>query len=76
MGTRTIRRVSTTGVVNTSSGDSLVAHFRPVTAGAGGVSLSGKGSPQKSEGQGTDEISDATEQGHVVMTQLSSEEAG
>ncbi len=75
-GHTTIRRVSATGVVNTSSGDSLVAHFRPVTAGAGGVSLSGKGSPQKSEGLGTDEISDATEQGHVVMTQLPAKKPG
>ena len=30
-----LRKVSATGVVNTGSGDSLVAHFRPVTAGAG-----------------------------------------
>jgi lipopolysaccharide export system protein LptA len=75
-GHTTIRRVSATGVVNTSSGDSLVAHFRPVTAGAGEVNLSGKGSPQKSGGQGADEISDVTEQGHVVMTQLPAKKPG
>jgi lipopolysaccharide export system protein LptA len=72
-GHATIRRVSSTGVVNTSSGDSLVAHFRPVTAGA---SFAGKGAPQKSTGQGADEIADATEQGHVVMTQLPAKKPG
>jgi lipopolysaccharide export system protein LptA len=72
-----LRRVSATGVVNTGSGDSLVAHFRPAAAGAGrGLSGTGKARPAKKDkkdglvGGGADEISDATEQGHVVMTQL------
>jgi lipopolysaccharide export system protein LptA len=50
-GHTSLRRVNAKGVVDSSSGDSLVAYFRPVTAGA-------------------DEILDATEQGHVVMTEL------
>jgi lipopolysaccharide export system protein LptA len=69
-----LRRVSATGVVNTGSGDSLVAHFRPVTAGAGRAS---SGSSQGKQGRkdgliggSADEVSDAVEQGHVVMTQL------
>jgi lipopolysaccharide export system protein LptA len=69
-----LRRVSATGVVNTSSGDSLVAHFRPVTAGAsrglGGASQAQRGKDRGLGGGGADEVSDATEQGHVVMTQL------
>ena len=73
-----LRKVSATGVVNTGSGDSLVAHFRPVTAGAGrglngGSSGASKGQPGKKDGLvggGVDEVSDATEEGHVVMTQL------
>jgi lipopolysaccharide export system protein LptA len=68
-GHTTIRRVSATGVVNTSSGDSLVAHFHPVVAGVGGgASLTGKASQHGSDGG--DAISNATEQGHVVMTQV------
>jgi lipopolysaccharide export system protein LptA len=62
-----LRKVSATGVVNTSSADSLVAHFRPVAAGAT------KGQPAEKKGfggLGGDEVSDATEQGHVVMTEL------
>ncbi|MBB5339660.1 LptA/OstA family protein [Tunturiibacter gelidoferens] len=59
-----MRRVNGKGVVDTSSGDLLVAHFRPVSAGAAsGASATGKG-------QGADEITSAIEQGHVVMTQL------
>jgi lipopolysaccharide export system protein LptA len=71
-----MRRVNATGVVNTSSGDSLVAHFHPVTAVAGrpdGSSVASKGQQGKKDGSGgggTDEVSDATVQGHVVMTQL------
>jgi lipopolysaccharide export system protein LptA len=67
-----LRKVSATGVVNTSSGDSLIAHFRPVASGAGGASGSvSKGQGKKNGlGQQGDEVSDATEQGHVVMTQL------
>jgi lipopolysaccharide export system protein LptA len=57
-----LRKVSGTGVVNTSSGDSLVAKFRPV--GAGG------GSGRQGASSGTDEVANAMEQGHVVMTQM------
>ncbi len=51
-----MRRVSVTGVVNTGSGDSLVAHFRPVAAAAGrGSSKPGaapKGQQAKKDGFG------------------------
>jgi lipopolysaccharide export system protein LptA len=77
-GHTTLRRVSATGVVNTGSGDSLVAHFRPVAGGAGrGSGRSGAGSTSGKQGRkdglgggNADEVSDAVEQGHVVMTQL------
>jgi lipopolysaccharide export system protein LptA len=59
-----MHRVDAKGVVETSSGDSLVAYFRPVIAGAA------RGSDVAGKGQGADEISSATEQGHVVMTEL------
>ncbi|MBB5342662.1 LptA/OstA family protein [Tunturibacter empetritectus] len=59
-----MRRVNGKGVVDTSSGDSLVAHFRPVSAGAA------RGANATGIGQGADEITSATEQGHVVMTEL------
>jgi lipopolysaccharide export system protein LptA len=65
-----LRRVSATGVVNTSSGDSLVAHFRPATSGKGQGGSRGLTEKKGSGGMGVDDISDATEQGHVVMTQL------
>jgi lipopolysaccharide export system protein LptA len=71
-GHATLRKVSATGAVDTSSADSLVAHFRPVVAGAG-RGPQGKGQQRKRDepgGTGGDEVSDATEQGHVVMTQL------
>jgi lipopolysaccharide export system protein LptA len=73
-GHTTIRRVSTTGVVNTSSGDSLVAHFRPVTADAGRGAIAV--SSEKKDDLGTDEISNATEEGHVLMTQLPAKKPG
>ncbi|WP_158943194.1 LptA/OstA family protein [Granulicella sp. S190] len=57
-GHTSMRRVNAKGVVETSSGDSLLAHFRPVTAGV------------THKGQGADEIANATERGHVVMTEL------
>ena len=41
-----MRRVSATGVVNTGSGDSLVAHFRPVAAVAGRASTKPGAAPQ------------------------------
>jgi lipopolysaccharide export system protein LptA len=68
-----LRRVSATGVVNTGSGDSLVAHFRPVTAAGRGLGSSRKGQLGRKDGfggGGADEVSDAVEQGHVVMTRL------
>jgi len=67
-----LRRVSATGVVNTGSGDSLVAHFRPVTAGrgSGGSSQGQRSRNDGLGGAGADEVSDAVEQGHVVMTRL------
>jgi lipopolysaccharide export system protein LptA len=75
-----MRRVSATGVVNTGSGDSLVAHFRPVTAGvgrgSGGASRAKPGRKDELGGGGADEVSDAVEQGHVVMTQLPVRKAG
>jgi lipopolysaccharide export system protein LptA len=69
-----LRKVSSTGVVNTSAGDSLVARFRPTPPGA----RPGAGSTAKIQsktqdglsGQGGDEIADATVQGYVVLTQL------
>lgn len=66
-----LHRVDAKGVVNTSSADTLVAHFRPAADGAG----SGTGRKESllrrgMAGQDTDVISDAVEQGHVVMTQL------
>jgi lipopolysaccharide export system protein LptA len=71
-----LRKVGGTGVVNTSSADSLVAEFRPV---AGGVSRGAAQGQQVGRadagrlgagGQGSDEIVSAVEQGHVVMTQM------
>jgi lipopolysaccharide export system protein LptA len=68
-----LRRVNEVGVVNTSAGDSLVAKFHPVAAGAG----HGAG-PAGGQGAatGTDEISTAVEQGHVVMTQIPVQKPG
>jgi lipopolysaccharide export system protein LptA len=57
-----LRRVGVTGVVNTSSGDSLVAKFRPVSG------ADAKARPRAASG--SDEIASAVEQGHVVMTQM------
>jgi len=63
-GHTSMRRVNAKGVVDTSSSDSLVAHFHPVAAGAA------RGPEVSNKGEGADEISNATEQGHVVMTEL------
>ena len=71
-----LRKVTATGVVNTSAGDSLVAHFRPDSRGSGGTAGAARSKQAKTEktdvldGQGGDEIADATIQGHVVLTQL------
>ena len=69
-GRTSLRKVTAKGVVTTSSADSMVAHFRP--AKADGERGAGMGSAaKKSSGEtGGDDISDATEQGHVVMTKL------
>jgi lipopolysaccharide export system protein LptA len=81
-----MRKVSSTGVVNTSAGDSLVAKFRPVVAGATahGAGLAAAGTARQvpaagtgtTTGTGTDEISTAVEQGHVVMTQMPVQKPG
>ena len=62
-----LRRVAANGIVNTSSGDLLVAKFRPATAAVGG---------QKKAANGTDGISTAVQQGHVLMTQTPLQKAG
>jgi lipopolysaccharide export system protein LptA len=69
-GHTSLRRVNGKGAVNTASGDSLVAHFH--LAGARGKGGLGAGQQAKKAtlGGGADEVSDATEVGHVVVTQL------
>ena len=75
-----LRRVSATGVVNTSTGDTLEAHFRPVADG--GAQLQSlatdrkQGSGNDIERMGSDELATAVEQGHVVMTQQPVRKAG
>jgi lipopolysaccharide export system protein LptA len=69
-GHTTMRRVNAKGVVNTASGDSLVAHFHPVTAGKNDGSAGGQQAKKEPLGGGADEVLDATELGHVVVTQL------
>jgi lipopolysaccharide export system protein LptA len=67
-------KVSATGVVNTSAGDSLVARFQPMPSGAKGAASGSSKAQRKTQdglsGQGGDEITEATVQGHVVLTQL------
>jgi lipopolysaccharide export system protein LptA len=76
-GHTSLRKVSPTGVVNTGSGDSMVAHFRPVATGAARRGATGQKGKQDGLGGGSsDEIADATEQGHVVMTELPPQKAG
>jgi lipopolysaccharide export system protein LptA len=75
-GHTSLRKVSAKGVVNTSSADSVVAHFRPVAVGAGRGASTGPALKKSSGGMGLDDISDATEQGHVVMTKLPVKKAG
>jgi lipopolysaccharide export system protein LptA len=67
-GHTTLRRVSDTGAVATSSGDALDATFRSggVTRVGIGVASGAKGS--RSLGASGDEIVTAVQQGHVVMT--------
>ena len=73
-GHTSLRRVSATGVVSTSSSDSLVAHFRSATGGsgkgAGAISKGQRGGKDALNAQGGDMVSDATEMGHLVMTEL------
>jgi lipopolysaccharide export system protein LptA len=71
-----LRKVNEKGVVNTSSGDSLVAKFRPVSSGASREQEK-PGQEKRDVGQqGADEIASAVEQGHVVMTQMPVKKAG
>jgi lipopolysaccharide export system protein LptA len=71
-----LRKVAGTGVVNTSSADSLVAKFRSVPGTASQSAGQGRQVGRADAGQlGTgrpdsDEIVSAVEQGHVVMTQM------
>jgi lipopolysaccharide export system protein LptA len=69
-GHATFRRVNAKGVVNSSSGDTLVAHMRPA------VGKEHQGKQSALGNQGSDEVTDAIEQGHVVMTQLPVRKAG
>ncbi len=56
VGHTALRRVSETGAEDTSSGDTMDAHFRMVAADQSGA------------GRGTEEIATAVQQGNVVMT--------
>lgn len=73
-GNTSLRRVSATGVVNTGAGDSLVAHFSPAPGttgkGIGSLTRGGQNKNDGLSGQGGDALSDATEVGHVVITEL------
>jgi lipopolysaccharide export system protein LptA len=70
-----LRKVNAKGVVTTSAADSLVAHFRPVAGVGRGVST-GSTAKKASGETGLDDITDATEQGHVVMTKVPVKKAG
>lgn len=67
-GHASMRRVSATGVVETSSADSLAAIFQSAR-------VEGKKSAKKT-GVGGDEIASAVEQGHVVLTRQGVKKAG
>jgi lipopolysaccharide export system protein LptA len=70
-GNTSLRKVAPNGTVNTSSADSMVAHFRPATTGARHAAGTGSRARTTSGGgTGVDDIADATEQGHVVLTKL------
>src|ERR1700733_2501259 len=73
-GHTSLRRVSATGVVSTTSSDSLVAHFRSAAGGngkgAGAISKGQRGGKDVLNAQGGDTVADATEMGHLVMTEL------
>jgi lipopolysaccharide export system protein LptA len=69
-GRTSLRKVTAKGVVTTSSADSMVAHFQPAKADGGSGTVVGSTAKNSSEGMGGDDVADATEQGHVVMTKL------
>ena len=69
-GRTSLRKVTAKGVVTTSSADSMVAHFRPVKADGGRGAGIGSAAKKNSGETGGDDVSDATEQGHIVMTKL------
>jgi lipopolysaccharide export system protein LptA len=75
-GNTSLRKVTAKGVVNTSSADSMAAHFRPVTPGTGHGASPRVGTKKSPGGMGADDIADATEQGHVVLTKLPVKKAG
>ena len=68
-----LEQVNAKGAVQTSSADSLVAHFRPA---AGGARRKTSGARGKVSGQAPDEICDAVERGHVVLTELPMQRPG
>lgn len=74
-GHATLHRVDLKGVVQSSSADMLVAHFQPAAPDAHAGAKTGR---QNNTGQahGSDEISTALEQGHVVLTQQPPGKAG
>ena len=74
-----LRKMDAAGKVDTSSGDSLVADFQARDLSDGRRRSSSRGQSAKKEelgGQGGDEISDATLQGHVVITQVPAKKPG
>ncbi|MEO6982575.1 MAG: LptA/OstA family protein, partial [Edaphobacter sp.] len=76
-GHTSLRQVNATGVIHTSSADSLEAHFRPVADAGGRRARRGrKAGGDDVSRQGADEIVSAVEQGHVVMTQQMARKKG
>ncbi|CAN5477111.1 hypothetical protein BH10ACI4_BH10ACI4_17360 [soil metagenome] len=67
-GRTTLRRVSETGAVATSSGDSLDATFHGGGVARGKTALASGAKRSNGFGAGGDEIVTAVQQGHVVMT--------
>ena len=74
-GHTTLRKIDEKGVVSTSSADSLAAHFQPAASGVRHAK-SHAAQGVLSNGQGADEISNAVELGHVVMTELPLQKPG
>jgi lipopolysaccharide export system protein LptA len=75
-GRTSLRKVDAKGIVTTSSADSIVAHFQPVASRAKRRADTGTRGKESSGGSGGDDVSDATEQGHVVMTKLAVSKPG